>query len=65
MRFFTFMGPMGSCKDSLPDSKLSYVFWQKDGGIHGIRAFWHFLSKPDFQKDSAWVPGDLFLVYEG
>ena len=27
--------------------------------MHGISASWHFASKPDCQKNSAWVSGNL------
>ena len=43
---------------------VSYVFQHKNGGIHGIWAFWHFSSKIGRQKYSAWVPGDPLYAYD-
>ena len=40
---------------------ITYVFWHENGGIDGICAFLHFLSKTGWQKYSAWVPGDPML----
>ena len=40
---------------------VSNVFQHENGGIHGIRAFWHFSSKTGHQKYSAWVTEDPFM----
>ena len=38
-----------------------YVFWHKKGGIYGIWAFWHFLSKSGHQEFGAWDPMPSFF----
>ena len=40
---------------------IAYVFWHENGGIHGIWAFWHFLSKIDPQKIVLVSPGTHFM----
>ena len=37
---------------------ITYVFYHENGGINGIWAFLHFLSKASCQKYSTLVPGD-------
>ena len=40
---------------------ISFVFWHQNGRMHGIWAFWYFLSKTVRQKYSAWILGTHFI----